>query len=67
MADWKCMKCGSAEFEKGQFQVTGGDLAKIFDVQNKKFITVTCTECGYTELYKAETSMGMNLLDFLTD
>ena len=67
MADWKCMKCGNTQFEKGQFQATGGDLSKIFDVQNKKFITVTCTECGFTELYKAETSMGMNLLDFLTD
>ena len=28
------------------------NFAKIFDVQNKKFITITCTKCGYTELYK---------------
>lgn len=39
---------------------------KIFDVQNKKFITVTCTACGYTELYKAQSS-SWNILDFLTD
>jgi predicted nucleic-acid-binding Zn-ribbon protein len=26
--------------EKDKFQATGGDFAKIFDVQNKKFITI---------------------------
>jgi hypothetical protein len=36
-------------------------------VQNKKFITVSCTRCGYTELYKSQTGAGWNILDFLTD
>jgi len=44
---------------------TGGGFAKVFDVQNKKFITISCNKCGYTELYKANTSAGMNVLDFL--
>ena len=65
--DWKCIKCGNTEFEKDQSQATGGDFSKLFNVQNKKFITVSCTNCGYTELYKAETSAGMNILDFLMD
>ena len=47
-----CPKCGNTSFENDQFQATGGNFAKIFDVQNKKFITVSCTRCGYTELYK---------------
>jgi predicted nucleic-acid-binding Zn-ribbon protein len=34
-------------------------------VQNKKFITVSCSHCGYTEIYKAQTDTGMNILDFL--
>ena len=46
-------------------QATGGNFAKVFNVQNKKFITISCTDCGYTELYRAETSAGMNILDFL--
>ncbi len=65
MANWKCPKCGNEEFEKDQFQATGGNFAKIFDVQNKKFITVSCTKCGYTELYRQDTPTGMNVLDFL--
>jgi predicted nucleic-acid-binding Zn-ribbon protein len=50
-----------------QFQATGGSFAKMFDVQNKKFTTVSCRRCGYTELYKGDTSTLMNILDFLTD
>ncbi len=59
-----CPKCGNRHFESDQFQATGGNLSKIFNVQNKKFVTVSCTACGYTELYRAETSTGMNILDF---
>jgi len=59
------MKCGCTHFESDQFQATGGNFSKIFDVQNKKFVTVSCRDCGYTELYRSETSAGMNILDFL--
>ena len=62
-----CPKCGCTSFESDQFQATGGNFAKIFDVQNKKFITVSCTRCGYTELYKMQTDAGWNILDFLTN
>lgn len=55
MANWECPKCKNGEFEKDQFQATGGNFAKVFDVQNK-FITISCTKCGYTELYKKDTS-----------
>lgn len=60
-----CQKCGCHEFIEDQFQATGGTMAKLFDVQNKKFITISCARCGYTELYRAETDTGMNILDFL--
>ena len=67
MENWICPKCGNSESETDQFQATGGDFAKVFDIQNKKFITVSCTQCGYTELYKKTTSAGMNILDFFTE
>lgn len=60
-----CPKCGNQNFISDQFQATGGNFAKIFDVQNKRFTTVSCTRCGYTELYRAETDAGWNILDFL--
>ncbi|WP_326910242.1 zinc ribbon domain-containing protein [Sedimentibacter sp. MB31-C6] len=60
-----CVKCGNREYEVDQFQATGGNFAKIFDVQNKKFTTISCKQCGYTELYKGSSSDGWNILDFL--
>jgi predicted nucleic-acid-binding Zn-ribbon protein len=60
-----CPKCGNTGFESDQFQATGGDFAKLFNIQNKRFVTVICTQCGYTELYRSQTSTGMNILDFL--
>lgn len=60
-----CPKCGNTHYVSDQFQATGGNLAKIFDIQNKKFATVSCTQCGYTELYSMQTSTGWNVLDFL--
>ena len=43
MSSWKCTKCGNEEYQKDQFQATGGNFAKVFDVQNKKFITIFTT------------------------
>lgn len=63
-SNWVCPKCGNRGAETDQFQATGGNLAKIFDVQNKKFTTVSCTRCGFTELYRGNTDDVMNVLDF---
>lgn len=60
-----CPKCGNTHYEADQFQATGGNFAKVFDVQNKKYATVSCTQCGYTELYKRMNSQGWDIFDFL--
>ena len=60
-----CPKCNGHQFESDQFQATGSNFAKIFDIQNKKFTTISCARCGYTELYKTTSSSGWNILDFL--
>ena len=62
---YRCAKCGCTSFESDQFQATGGNFAKLFDIQNKKFYTVSCTHCGSTELYKAQGNDGWYILDFL--
>lgn len=65
--NWSCPKCANTEFETDRFAATGTGFAKIFDVQNKKFSTVTCTRCRYTEIYKADSSKLGDIFDFLTD
>jgi len=64
--NYKCPKCGNTQYEVGEIRTTGGMLSKIFDVQNKKFTTVTCKKCSYTEIYKADSSMLGNVFDFFT-
>lgn len=61
---YKCVKCQHTEYETDEFRATGGNFAKIFDVQNKKFTTVSCKQCGYTEIYKGTTSTLGNVFDF---
>lgn len=61
---WLCPKCHNPEFETDKFAATGGGFSKFFDVQNKKFTTVTCTRCQYTEVYKVDTSTIGNVFDF---
>ena len=64
--NYQCPKCGNTQYEVGEIRTTGGMLSKIFDVQNKKFTTVTCKKCSYTEIYKADSSMLGNVFDFFT-
>jgi predicted nucleic-acid-binding Zn-ribbon protein len=63
--NWECPKCRNRAYETGQFQATGGTFAKLMDIQNKKFSTVTCTQCQYTEIYRTSSSGLLNILDFL--
>ena len=64
--NYTCAKCSNTECDVGQFRAAGGFLGKIFDVQSKKFTTVTCTQCQYTEIYRASSSMLGNIFDFFT-
>ena len=62
-----CPKCGNTQYETDEFRATGGFLSKVFDVQSKRFTTVTCTRCKYTEIYKASSSMLGNIFDLFTN
>ena len=65
--NYKCPKCGNRSFELDEFRATGGIFSKIFDVQNKKFTTVTCSRCTFTEIYRADSSTLGNIFDFFTN
>ena len=65
--NYKCPKCGNTQYETDEFRATGGMLSKVFDVQSKRFTTVSCTQCRFTELYKADSSMLGNIFDFFTN
>ncbi len=60
---WNCPKCRHNDYDTDQFRATGGFLAKLFDVQNKRFTTVSCTNCSYTEIYRAKSSALGSIFD----
>lgn len=65
--NWKCTKCNNHEFETDKIATTGSGFSKFFDLQNRKFGTISCTRCGYTEMYKMGKSGTLsNLLDLIS-
>ncbi len=66
MGSYRCAKCGNHDYETGQFRATGGFFSKLFDVQNRRYTTVTCSRCRYTEIFQADSSMLGNIFDFFT-
>ncbi len=65
--NYRCPKCGNTRYETGQIRTTGGFWSKIFDVQHKKFTTVTCDRCKYTEIFKADSSALGSIFDLFTN
>ena len=65
--NFKCVKCGHRQCEINEFRATGGFWTKIFNVQSKRFTTVSCAQCKYTELYQAPSSKLGNVFDFLAN
>ena len=64
---WSCPKCNHKEYEVGEIRVTGSFWTKIFNVQNKKYGSVSCSKCSYTEFYKDQPSSRLqNVFDFFT-
>ncbi len=65
-AGYRCPKCAYSSYETGEFRATGGLFSKIFDVQSRRFTTVICRQCRYTEIYQADSSTLGNIFDFFT-
>ena len=51
-----CPKCGGTETETDEIATSGTGLTKMLDVQNRAFVVVSCANCGYSELYKGQSS-----------
>jgi len=65
--NYQCPKCYNHQYDVGEFRAAGGFWSKIFDVQGKKYTTVTCTNCKYTEIYLAKSSKLGNIFDLFTN
>ena len=65
---WSCPKCAEKNYDLGEIRVTGSFWSKIFNIQNKRYSSVTCENCSYTEFYRSQSSSTMaNVFDFFTN
>ena len=64
-AKWICPKCDNTGYEVGELRAAGSFLGKLFNLQSRKFTTVTCSHCQYTELYKTDSALIGNILDLI--
>ncbi|MBI5008210.1 MAG: GTP-binding protein [Bacteroidia bacterium] len=48
---YTCPKCGGTSCNSFNIRTSGTLLTSIFDIQNKKFNAVVCSNCRYTEFY----------------
>lgn len=64
---WRYPKCDNRHFGTDSITITGSGWSKTFDLQDRKFATVSCTYGGYTEMYKTDSSDTLsNIFDLYT-
>ncbi|MBN2861554.1 MAG: zinc ribbon domain-containing protein [Bacteroidales bacterium] len=61
-----CPKCGHKISSVGEIRTAGSFITKLLDIQNRRFTSVTCDNCKYTEFYNIPSKMLGNVLDFIT-
>lgn len=63
-AAFSCIKCHHNQYDTEEIR-TAGKYSRFFDLQNKKFTAVSCARCGYTEIFRGDSSRLGNFLDIL--
>lgn len=62
---YSCPKCGGHEFELGEVFMAGSVFAKMMNLEFRRFSSVTCAKCTFTELFKTPKKDIQNVLDFM--
>ena len=65
--NYRCPRCNHTGYETGEIHMAGGTWSKIFNVEGRKFTTVTCSNCRYTEMYEVEASKLQNVFDLFVN
>ena len=65
---YSCVKCEATEYTTGEIRTTGSGFSRFLSLQNQKFTTVSCANCGYTEVYRANAGGAIgNIFDILSN
>lgn len=65
---FSCIKCSGTDYKGGEIRTTGSGISRFLNLQNQKFSTVSCTGCGYTEIYRMDAGGAIgNIFDILSN
>ena len=65
---FSCVKCNGTEYETGEIRTTGSGISRYLNLQNQKFGVITCSNCGYSEMYRLDGKGGWGtIFDILTN
>lgn len=48
---FKCTRCNNTECRTKEVAMTGTGMSKLFDIQHNHYLFVSCTNCGFVEIY----------------
>ena len=66
--NWICNKCWHLKYEISKIRVSISFGTKNFNIQNKKYLSASYSQCYYTELYKNYPySTVENIFDLFTN
>ena len=66
--EFACAKCGLTKYETEEIRTTGSGLSRFLNLQNKKFGPITCSNCGYTEMYRLKSGGRVaDVIDIFTN
>ncbi|MCX8251240.1 MAG: zinc ribbon domain-containing protein [Dehalococcoidia bacterium] len=68
LKEYSCDKCDAKTYKSGELRTTGSGLSRFFNLQNQRYTTIACTECGFTEMYRMDGGgKAGNILDILSN
>lgn len=60
-ANFECSKCAGTDCSVKEVAMTGAGLSKLFDIQHNHYLFVSCTSCGFVEVYDPNVLRGMKV------
>eukprot|EP00700_Malawimonas_jakobiformis_P002060 EC723130.1.p1 GENE.EC723130.1~~EC723130.1.p1 ORF type:complete len:146 (+),score=1.00 EC723130.1:109-546(+) len=60
-----CKRCNSAAYTVSETREVRGLITKILNLQTRRFLTVTCDACGFTEFFERYQNPLSNMADLV--
>jgi len=65
--EFKCARCRQTGAAVERLAMSGTGFSRFFDIQPYRFAFVSCSNCGYTEVYNLKTLEGKDDLGTFLD